>query len=99
VDRGVGGRVAEGGTGSGQGDDATGSVAEEGPEGIGSTLAAVVSQVEMLVETRADVGMDVRGGEGILPWSHGFLLKCPWWYKSFSGGALRLSLSQFVVPA
>src|ERR1700694_6202078 len=96
---GVGGGVAEGGTGSGQGDDAAGGVAEDGPQGIGCTLAAVVGQAEVLLDTRAGVGMDVGGGERILPLSHGFLLKCTWWYKSLSGGGLRLSASAIVVQA
>src|SRR6476661_3030234 len=91
----VGGGVAEGGTGSGQGDDAAGGVAENGPQGIGGALASVVGEAEMFLQAIGGVGLDVRGGECILPLSHGSLLECAWWYKTLSGGALRLSPTRF----
>jgi hypothetical protein len=70
----VGGAIAEGGAGSGQREDTAGGITEDSPEGIGGAAGSVVGQAEILLQTDADVKVDVGGGECILPLSHGSLL-------------------------
>jgi hypothetical protein len=75
----VGGRVgrgvAQGGAGGGQGAETTGGPEEDGPQNAGAALGAVIAQADMLLNQPRGAGVDVAGGDGILPGAHGSLLK------------------------
>src|SRR5207248_3245114 len=69
----VAGGVEQGLAGGPQGGDAGGGVAEEGEQGGGGGLGAVVLEAEVLVAEVGGVGLDVLGGDGILCGVHSSL--------------------------
>src|SRR5215831_14491410 len=88
---GVGGGGAQRGTGGGQGTDAGGGPKEDGPQDAGLALGAMVLQADIPLADVLGIDVDGAASDGILRRSHGPLLIGTWWYKSLSGGALRLS--------
>jgi len=80
---GVGGGVAEGGTGGGAGDDSCGGIEEDGEEVEGGTDGPMVVEAQVALTELGGVVVNVAGGDGILVLAHGSLLGWLWYYKSF----------------
>jgi hypothetical protein len=70
---GVGGGVAEGGTGGGTGDESCGCIEEDGKEVEGGTLGSVVLDAQLALTEMGSVVVNVAGGDGILVLAHGSL--------------------------
>ena len=71
----VGRGIAEAFAGIGQRGDPRGGVEQERQEQSGAALGSVIVELQVGLQQRRGVLMDLVGGERILRWAHGFLLK------------------------